>query len=89
MGFETLHRELEDRNQSAAGSLAEGLDETLTLHRLGLYGVLGRNRPDEPLRIRVEIRTPGWETDRVDTAASENLLEDPRVQRIAVVNQMV
>ena len=39
--LETLHRELEDRNQSAAGSLAEGLDETLTLHRLGLYGVLG------------------------------------------------
>ena len=40
--LETLHRELEDRNQSAAGSLAKGLDETLTLHRLGLYGVLGR-----------------------------------------------
>ena len=36
--LETLHRELEDRNQSAAGSLKEGLDETLTLHRLGLYG---------------------------------------------------
>ena len=41
--LETLHRELEDRNQSAAGSLAEGLAETLTLHRLGLYGVLGRS----------------------------------------------
>ena len=35
--------QLEDRNQSAAGSLAEGLDETLTLHRLGGYGVLGRS----------------------------------------------
>ena len=34
---------LQDRNQSAAGSLAEGLDETLTLHRLGVYGVLGRS----------------------------------------------
>ena len=34
---------LEDRNQSAASSLAEGLDETLTLPRLGLYGVLGRS----------------------------------------------
>ena len=41
--LETLRRELEDRNQSAAGSLKEGLDETLTLHRLGLYGVLGRS----------------------------------------------
>ena len=41
--LQALHRELEDRNQSAASSLAEGLDETLTLHRLGLYGVLGRS----------------------------------------------
>ena len=38
--LETLHRELTDRNQSAADSLAEGLDETLTLHRLGVYGVV-------------------------------------------------
>ena len=30
-----LHGELEDRNQSAARSLTEGFDETLTLHRLG------------------------------------------------------
>ena len=29
---------LDERNQSAAGSLAEDLDETLTLHRLGVYG---------------------------------------------------
>jgi transposase-like protein len=36
-----LHRELDDRNQSAAASLAEGLEETLTLHRLGVYEVLG------------------------------------------------
>ena len=41
--FQSLQHELEDRNQSAAGSLAEGLDETLTLHRLGVYGVLGRS----------------------------------------------
>ncbi len=38
-----LHGELEERNQSAAGSLEEGLEETLTLHRLGVYGVLGRS----------------------------------------------
>ena len=30
--LETLHGELDERNQSAADSLAEGLDETLTLH---------------------------------------------------------
>ena len=41
--LETLHGELDERNQSAAASLAEGLDETLTLHRLGVYGVLGQS----------------------------------------------
>ena len=37
------HGELEERNQSAAGSLEEGLEETLTLHRLGVHAVLGRS----------------------------------------------
>jgi transposase-like protein len=41
--LEKLHAELEDRNQSAARSLAEGLEETLTLHRLGVYALLGRS----------------------------------------------
>jgi transposase-like protein len=41
--LEKLHAELEERNQSAAASLAEGLEDTLTLHRLGVYGVLGRS----------------------------------------------
>ena len=41
--LETLHHALEDRTQSATRRLAEGFDETLTLHRLGLYGVLGRS----------------------------------------------
>ena len=36
-----LQQDLEDRNQSAARSLEEGLEETLTLHRLGVFGVLG------------------------------------------------
>ncbi len=41
--LEQLHGELEERNQSAAGSLEEGLEETLSVHRLGVYGVLGRS----------------------------------------------
>jgi transposase-like protein len=41
--IDQLHTELEGRNQSAAASLEEGLQETLTLHRLGVYGVLGRS----------------------------------------------
>ena len=36
-----LQRELDARNQSAACSLAEGLEETLTLHRLGVFALLG------------------------------------------------
>ncbi len=36
-----LQAELEDRNQSAARSLAEGLEETLTLHRLGVLALFG------------------------------------------------
>ena len=38
-----LYKELDQLNQSAAASLAEGLEETLTLHRLGVYAVLGRS----------------------------------------------
>jgi len=38
-----LHRELEKFNASAANSLLEGLEETLTIHRLGLSSELARN----------------------------------------------
>jgi transposase-like protein len=41
--LDELLADLEDRNQSAARSLAEGLEETLTLHRLGIYALLGRS----------------------------------------------
>ncbi len=36
-----LQTELEDRNQSAARSLAEGLEDTLTSHRLGVFALVG------------------------------------------------
>ena len=38
-----LRDELNDVNLDAARSLEEGLEETLTLHRLGVFGVLGRS----------------------------------------------
>ena len=38
-----LHAELEQINRNAAASLREGLEETLTLHRLGLFEELGRS----------------------------------------------
>jgi putative transposase len=40
--LERLHRELMDINPSAARSLEEGLEETLTVHRLGVPEQLGR-----------------------------------------------
>lgn len=41
--FERLIAELDAINQSAAASLREGLDEILTLHRLGVFAQLGRS----------------------------------------------
>lgn len=41
--LDTLVAELDMINQSAAASLREGLDEILTLHRLGLFSKLGRS----------------------------------------------
>ena len=37
-----IHSELQTLNRSAARSLMEGLEETLTLHRMGLFEELGR-----------------------------------------------
>jgi putative transposase len=39
--LDRLHRELRLVNESAAASLAEGLEETLTLHRLNVFPELG------------------------------------------------
>jgi transposase-like protein len=39
----TIRAELEEINQSAVASLDEGFEETLTLHRLGVFPVLGRS----------------------------------------------
>jgi transposase-like protein len=38
-----IRRELSEINESAVASLAEGFEETLLLHRLGVFGVLGRS----------------------------------------------
>jgi len=38
-----IRSELEELNQSAVASLDEGLEETLTLHRLGVFALVGRS----------------------------------------------
>jgi transposase-like protein len=59
--LERLHRELRVVNESAAASLAEGLEETLTLHRLGVFPELGVSFKTtnliESVMSRVEART--------------------------------
>ncbi len=39
--LKAIRRDLEERNLSAVGSLDEGFEETLTLHRLGVFPLLG------------------------------------------------
>jgi len=41
--LEKVRGELMERNESAAKSLEEGLEETLTLHRLGVFPYVGRS----------------------------------------------
>ena len=63
--LQKLHRELRGVNQSAANSLAEGLEETLTLHTLGLSPELtkslGSTNPIESVMSQL-----GQYTDKVD-----------------------
>jgi len=58
--LEKIHAELLQRNQSAADSLAEGLEETLTLHRLGVFPLLGRSLKStnclESINSQIEAR---------------------------------
>jgi hypothetical protein len=59
--LERLYRELRVMNESAAASLAEGLEDTLTLHQLGVFPALGVSFKTTNLiasvMSRVEART--------------------------------
>lgn len=60
-----IHKELEDLNQSAASSLQEGLEETLTLHKLGMFGKMGRSFKTTNCIESVNAQLAKY-TDRVD-----------------------
>ena len=85
---ESLQHELEDRNQSAAGSLAEGLDETLTLHRLGVYGVLGRSLKTtnglESINALIQAKVDHWQnsSQRHRWLATALLDIEPRLRKV-------
>ena len=59
--LDRLHHALRIVNESAAASLAEGLEETLTLHRLGVFAQLGVSFRStnliESVMARLEART--------------------------------
>jgi len=63
--LEKIHKELRLLNQSAAASLEEGLEETLTLHRLGLFEKLGTSFKTTNVIESIQARL-GQYTDRVD-----------------------
>jgi hypothetical protein len=78
-------------NVSAAKSLAEGLEETLTLHRLGLFAELGASfkttNPLESIMAQVEHRTAKvdhWRTSEQKQrwCAAALLLIEPRLRKV-------
>lgn len=89
--LKALYRELEQRNQSAAASLAEGMEETLTLHRLGVYELLGRSFKTtnclESVNALVEercVKVDAWRTSnqRHRWLAAALLDVEPRLRRV-------
>jgi putative transposase len=89
--LQRLHQELRRLNEDAARSLAEGLDETLTLHRLGVADRLGVSLMTtnglESILALVEQRVgkvDRWTTsDQKQRWLAATLLElEPRLRRL-------
>ena len=86
-----LYNELYDINPSAASSLKEGLEETLTLHRLELHAELGKSLSSTNC-IESVMSQLGQYTDKVDRwrggnhiqrwAASGLLALEPRLNKV-------
>jgi transposase-like protein len=86
-----LRQELRLINQSAATSLEDGLEETLTLHRLGVFGALGRSLKTTNCLESLNAQL-GQLTDKVDRwrtseqkhrwVASALLEIEPRLRRL-------
>ena len=86
-----VHRELRLRNASAAASLQEGLEETLTLHRLGVFPEVGTSFKTtnllESVMAQVEAKTARvdrWRTSdqKLRWCASALLAIESRFRRI-------
>jgi len=86
-----LGQELGELNQSAAASLEEGFEETLTLHRLGLFPLVGRSLKTTNLLESVNAqaeqrcgRVDHWKTsDHKHWWLASVLLDiEPRLRRL-------
>lgn len=66
-----IKTELRQINESAVGSLEEGLEETLTLHRLGLIKELGRSFKTTNMIESINALV-GQKTDKVDYWKNSN-----------------
>lgn len=89
--LERLVRELALVNESAARSLEEGLEETLTLHRLGVFPEMGTSFKTtnliESVMARVEAKTgrvDRWRTSdqKLRWCASTLLLVEKQFRRV-------
>ena len=89
--LQRLERELRLRNASAAESLLEGLEETLTLHRLGVFPELGTSFKTtnliESVMARVEAKTERvdrWRTSdqKLRWCAAALLALEPQFRRV-------
>ena len=95
--LDKLHRELKLRNESAANSLAEGLEETLTLHRLDVFPELGTSFKTtnliENVMGRVDQRTrrvSRWTTSdqKLRWCASALLDVEKKFRRVRAHNKL-
>jgi transposase-like protein len=68
-----IEKELRLENESAAESLLEGLEETLTLHRLGVFRELSRSFKTTNV-IESVLSGVGQRTDKVDNWRNSNQL---------------
>ncbi len=96
--FSRIRSELSLLNASAVGSLDEGFDETLTLHRLGLFEALGRSFKTtnciENLNSLVAQRTDKvdyWKNaDQKHRWLATALLDiEPRLRKVCGCKQLV
>lgn len=93
----TVRKELMLMNQSAAASLDEGLEETLTLHRLGLAEELGESFSTTNCLESINAQL-GQKTDKVDYWKNSNQLHrwvatalmeiEPRLRKVRGYKQL-